>query len=149
MSRLATIVVLTAMLGALAAPASGATSFADVEDEVMCVSCNVPLNVAESPQAESQRAEIRRLIAAGRSKPQIKEALVEQYGARVLALPRDDGFGLAAYLVPIAVALGLAGLAILLLPRWRARGRETAHAAPTLSAGESSRLQAELERFDP
>ena len=48
---LAVLIALTVV-----SPAFGkAASFADVEDEVMCVSCNVALNVAESPQADAER----------------------------------------------------------------------------------------------
>jgi cytochrome c-type biogenesis protein CcmH/NrfF len=142
---------LIAALLALALPvgADAATSYTDVEDEVMCVSCNVPLNVAESPQADAQKAEIRRLVDQGLSKQQIKNALVDQYGARVLALPKDDGFGIVVYVVPIVVALFLIALTAVLLPRWKRRGDE-AHkpAPPTLSAADSRRLDADLRDFD-
>lgn len=144
------VTALLLVFGAMAAPAGAATSFADVEDEVMCVSCNVPLNVAESPQADAERAEIRALIEKGLSKQQIKDALVAEYGDAVLAQPKDDGFGLAAYLVPIAVALGLIALAAFLLPRWRARTASgtAAAPAPTLTAEQRERLQADLDGSD-
>lgn len=143
---------LVAILSALALPSAAfaATSYTDVEDEVMCVSCNVPLNVAESPQAEAQKAELRRLVDSGLSKQEVKDALVEQYGSRVLALPKDDGFGIVVYLVPIAVVLALLGLIALLLPRWRRRGSHdtTPVASPRLSPADSRRLDADLQRYD-
>jgi hypothetical protein len=42
-----------------------------IEDEVMCVTCNVPLNVAEPTRTDQKRAEIRRLVARGLTKQQI------------------------------------------------------------------------------
>jgi len=116
----------------------------DVEDEVMCVSCDVPLFVAESVQADRQRALIRRYADEGLTKDQIKARLVEQYGEDVLAMPRNDGTGLAAKLVPIAaVAALLVGLAFL-LPRWR---RRRPAAVPAMGGG-SAATDAELARLD-
>jgi cytochrome c-type biogenesis protein CcmH len=114
---LALAALLLAPAGALAAKAS----LVDIEDEVMCVTCNIPLNTAESPQAEDQRTYIRGLIAQGLDKEQVKAALVAEYGQDVLALPEDEGFGLTAYLVPIGLVVVLAGALVLLLPSWRRR----------------------------
>ena len=89
----------------------------------MCVTCKIPLNVAESPQSQRERAYIRGLIAEGKTEAQIKSELVAQYGSSVLALPSAKGFDLAAYLVPVAVVLALIGLVALLLPSWRRHAR--------------------------
>ena len=155
-----------AVLGALLAvacvlalpPAAGAArpraSLPDIEREVMCAACGVPLNIAESPQADRERAFIQGLIDQGQTKDQIKAALVAQYGRAVLATPSSGGFGVAAYAVPIALAIFFAGLLALLLPRWRRRGRAPSMAAgtggappPPLSPTDASRLQADLDRF--
>ena len=151
------VLTLLTLLLALSAPAALAAepkaSLPDIEDEVMCVSCNVALNVAESPQAYRQREYIRSLVEQGRTKQQIKAALVDEYGANVLAMPEDDGIGLAAYLVPIAVVLALVALAAFFLPRWR--GRTPAGPAVAMPAGagatdaELARLDADLRREDP
>jgi hypothetical protein len=92
----------------------------------MCVTCNVPLFIAESPQASRQREYIRGLIDQGLTKEQIKTRLVGEYGEDVLALPEEDGVGLAAYAVPIATFVALIAIFFLLVPRWRRRGREPA-----------------------
>ena len=92
-----------------------------IERQVMCVTCKIPLNVAESPQADREREFIRSLIAEGKDEAQIKDALVVQYTSAVLGLPETHGFDLAAYLVPVAVVLGLLTLLFLLLPSWRRR----------------------------
>jgi cytochrome c-type biogenesis protein CcmH/NrfF len=120
----------------------------------MCTTCKIPLIVAQSAQADRERAFISRLIAQGQDTDQIKHALVGQYGRQVLTLPATHGFELAAYLVPIA-AVGLALLAlVLLLPRWRRRGREqraglaATGGEPTLGPADTARLEADLARFD-
>jgi cytochrome c-type biogenesis protein CcmH len=137
-----------------AATAAAATPRANmpvIERQVMCVTCKIPLNVAESPQSQRERAYIRGLIAEGQTESQIKKALVAQYGPSVLALPSAKGFDLAAYLVPVAVVLALVGLLALLLPSWRRHARaQAAQAAdaPQLSAVDAARLDTDLKRFD-
>jgi cytochrome c-type biogenesis protein CcmH/NrfF len=122
-----------------------------IERQVMCATCKIPLNVAESPQADRERVFIRGLIAEGQTEAQIKSALVAQYGPAALGLPSAKGFDLAAYLVPIAVVLTLLVLLALLLPSWRRHTRtQTARTpdAPELSLSEAARLDADLKRFD-
>ncbi|HTQ69370.1 MAG TPA: cytochrome c-type biogenesis protein CcmH [Solirubrobacteraceae bacterium] len=126
-------------------------SLTGIERQVMCVTCKIPLNVAESPQADRERAFIRELIDGGLDEAQIKHALVGQYGSTVLALPPASGFDLTVYLVPAAVVAALAALLATLLVRWRRRGEgpaEAAEEAPPLSASDASRLEADLSRFD-
>ena len=144
---------LALLLGALAALAlAGAAprvSYNDIEDEVMCPVCGVPLNIAESPQAQKEKRFIRGLIARGDTKAEIKATLVTQYGQGVLATPAQSGFALSAYLVPLAVVAALlAGLAVL-VPRWRRRAPAVATAAdgPTLSAADAQRLDEDLARY--
>jgi cytochrome c-type biogenesis protein CcmH/NrfF len=108
---------------AAAAPAESPepkTNLADISDEVMCTVCGVPLELAtEAPQANAERDFIRRLIAQGKTKDEIKDALVAQYGENVLAVPGDEGFDLVAWLVPgIAFVTAAFGIGIA-LRRWR------------------------------
>jgi cytochrome c-type biogenesis protein CcmH len=121
-----------------------------VERQVMCVTCKIPLNLAESPQADRERAFIQSLIDRGQSEAQIKRALVGQYGSAVLALPAAHGFSLLVYLVPLAALLAFAGVLVLLLPRWRRRGREQEIPAPPkpLAPADAARLDADLARFE-
>ena len=163
----------------LAAPAMAAacprTSLPDVEAQVMCVSCGVPLNLANSPQADGERRLIRALIAQCRDATQIKAAMKAEYGPNVLSLPSGGGFSRAVWIVPAAAALiGIAAVA-LVGARWRRRPPPSAaaggwstvpppphsrDAAPTdvppptspvgaPSDAESRRLDEDLSHFDP
>jgi cytochrome c-type biogenesis protein CcmH len=150
--HLAGLLAASALLAfpAAAAAAAPRASLPDIEDEVMCPTCGVPLNEAFSPQAERERAFIRAEIAKGRTKGQIKSELVSQFGSRVLATPQtdDSGFNWAAYLVPIG-AIAAAAVAVLVgLRRWRARSGESAPEAAELSPAESSRLEQDLSHYD-
>ena len=141
---LAVLIALTVV-----SPAFGkAANFADVEDEVMCVSCNVALNVAESPQADAERRYIRQLIAKGDDKEQVKRALVAVYGDNVLALPKSEGINWAAYLVPIALVATLAIALGFGLRRWRRREPVNVVQEPELSDADAARLDADLALYD-
>jgi cytochrome c-type biogenesis protein CcmH len=147
---LALVLAFAASAPAVHAGQAPRASITDIEDEVMCVACGVPLDIADSPQATSERSYIRELVAQGKTKDQIKTELVSQFGPRVLALPKDKGFGLVAYLVPIAiVVLMLIGLAIF-LPRWRRNRTDgsLAVAGPDLSDADARRLDEDLARYD-
>ncbi len=146
MRRLATGLALFLAL-APTAVACPKTSLGDLEDEVMCPVCGTTLGLAtEAPQAERQRAFIQRLIADCKSKDEVKTALVAEFGDEVLAQPDDDGFEIAAYLIPLAVLLG-AGTAIAVgVRRWRRRPATPSGA--TTTATESKRLDDDLARYD-
>jgi cytochrome c-type biogenesis protein CcmH/NrfF len=128
------------------------TTLPDVEDEVMCPICGTALNLSFSPQADRERAFIQREINEGKTKEQIKDDLVEQYGTNVLAEPPKSGFDLTAWLVP-GLAILVAAVAIAFgLWRWRRAGRtrEAAEEAPddTLDPSERERLDSDLARYD-
>jgi cytochrome c-type biogenesis protein CcmH len=156
--------VLATLLLALLAPAGAAIAatpkvdLIDIEDEVMCVDCGIPLNTAEGAQPDSEREFIRELIAQGKTKQQIKRELVAEYGEDVLALPETSGVGITAYAVPIALAVAVIVALALLVPRWRRRpaagmaGADgtvaTPGGSPGLSQADAARLDEDLARYD-
>jgi cytochrome c-type biogenesis protein CcmH len=120
-------------------------SMTTIEAQVMCVTCGIPLEVAQSPQADAERAYIQQLIDRGETDAQIKRALVAQYGPNVLALPRASGFDLAVYIVPIVVVVALLAVVGFLVPRWR-RNRSLHVGEP--DSGEAAITPAESKRLD-
>ena len=123
-------------------------SLPDIEDEVMCVECNTALNVSTSTVADQERAFIRRQIALGKDKRQVKAALVDQYGPGVLADPPSSGFDLAAWLVPILLVLAGIGGVIGAARRWRRHATPAAAAGEPLPEEDARRLDAELSAYD-
>jgi cytochrome c-type biogenesis protein CcmH len=148
-SRWLLIVLALLAVAAHSAAAAPQTSLPDIEDEVMCPICGTLLELSESPQAQRERVFISRQIAAGRTKAEIKDALVAEYGREVLALPRGSGFELSAYLVP-AVAFAIAATALAIgVGRWRRSGRERSPDSRAGPQGEDAeRLQRDLARYD-
>jgi cytochrome c-type biogenesis protein CcmH len=157
--------ILVALLGlTITAAAAAATtpavtsavpraSLTDIELDVMCVSCHEPLALAQSPQADSERAFIRSLIAQGLTKPQIERQLVDQYGPSVLGKPPAHGFNLTVYILPPALLVAGAAILLFVLPRWRRRARATASGTPrdpvpTVTVEDARRLDEDLARFD-
>lgn len=135
--------LLLSLVLALAAPAPPTLS--DIEDEVVCPTCQVTLDQSNAPIAERMRAFIRERIAAGDSKEEIKAELVRQFGPRVLAVPGKRGFDLLAWLLPIGGALLAAGAVGAVAWRWsRAPRGDPGPLAPELER----RLDEELARFD-
>jgi cytochrome c-type biogenesis protein CcmH len=151
MTRLPLIAAAIALLLTVGPAAAGAAepraSLPDIEDEVMCTICGTLLAESDSPQADRERALISQLIDQGEDKDQIKDALVAQYGPRVLATPSGHGFDLLAWLVP-GVAILLAGGAIGYFAVTRSRRRSGEPEPAPLDAGERSRLDEDMARYD-
>ena len=147
MRILAVALVLALGLTGVARAVEPRTSLPDVEDEVMCVQCGTPLSLSTAAVADRERAFIRSEIARGKTKEEIKDGLVARFGPSVLAVPEDEGFGLAAYLVPILA--GLVGLIAVVLAarRWR-RPAGAPESGRALDPADERRLERELDAHD-
>ena len=145
--RLLALLLLAALLAPASALAAGCpkTSLSDIEDEVMCLECGVPLNLSEdAPSAKRERAFIQSRVDRCESKRQIKDELVAQFGDRILAEPKSK----SAWLIP-AIAFAAGALAVALgARRWRRRRVTPASSGAALDADDSARLNADIERYD-
>jgi cytochrome c-type biogenesis protein CcmH len=147
-------VALAASLALTAGTALATTqrvTLSQIESQVMCVTCQIPLSEAQgSTQADQERQFIQQLIDQGKTEAQIKRVLVATYTAAVLALPPASGFDLAAYLVPIGAVLALIAIVATILPRWRRRRPPGAAppGGPAVSAADAARLDADMQRFE-
>jgi cytochrome c-type biogenesis protein CcmH len=143
--------LLATAAGATAAPVPQ-TTVNDIEDEVMCPICGTLLELADSPQARREKVFVAKLVAAGKTKAEIEDALVAQYGSEVLAQPKATGFDLSAYLVPI-LAILIAALAVgFSVVRWRRSGGRDEPPSGGATEGprgeDAERLEADLSRYD-
>jgi cytochrome c-type biogenesis protein CcmH/NrfF len=146
------VLALMAVPGVAVAQDCPKTSLADIEDEVMCPVCGTPLGLAsEAPQAQRERAYIERLIAQCKSKDEVKQALVAEFGESVLALPGDQGDDdlgdVLVYVVPaLGIALAAGGIAFAVV-RWR-RGGGPGGRGGALAGADGSRLDDDMERYE-
>jgi cytochrome c-type biogenesis protein CcmH len=145
--RAAAIAVLA---GALAAGTASATppNAADLEAELVCPVCETTLDQSNAPVAERMKAFIRARIAAGDSEREIKGALVAQFGPGVLAEPPDGGFGLLAWLLPLAGLVGGAVAVVLLTRAWSRRGPPSPPSEGPLDPDLERLVDEELARFE-
>ncbi len=120
---------------------------ADLEAELVCPVCETTLDQSDAPVAQRMKAFIRERIAAGDTEGEIKDALVAQFGAGVLATPPKSGFGLLAWLLPLGALVGGA-IAVGLLVRAWSRRRAPPAAQAALSPELEERVDEELARFD-
>jgi cytochrome c-type biogenesis protein CcmH len=149
--RTALILAALALLVPAAAAAQDCprTSLGDIEDEVMCPVCGTPLGLAsEAPQADRERAFIQRQVDSCKSKDEIKQALVAEFGDSVLALPGDQGDDdlgdVLVYVIPaVGIVLAAAGIAFAVV-RWRRPDRP----GRAVAGAEGARLDDDMERYD-
>jgi cytochrome c-type biogenesis protein CcmH len=129
-----------------AALACNGWSEADMETQLMCVTCRVPIDQSESRFAQHVRTFLHQKCAAGWTGSQVKNTLVRQFGEEILAAPPRHGFTLLAWLVPGAVLLAGIGVAAALALRWsRSRpGPPRSPPAGDLDAALAARIDADL-----
>ena len=149
---LLTIVAASALLPAAGIAANA--SLPDIEDEVMCTICGTTLQLSSSPQAERERVFINELIAEGKTKDQIKAALVDEYGPEVLSVPSDDGFDLiGGWILPVVAVIAGATMVGFAAWRWRRDQRRDEMdaeppAGPEPDSADERRLREDLKRYE-
>jgi cytochrome c-type biogenesis protein CcmH len=144
---LAGLLLLVAVPAALAATPQFTQD--EIETEVMCPVCGTRLDLSHSPAANQIRDFIDQKREAGWTKQQVKDALVAQFGRRILATTPTDGSGLFAWLVPLVAGVAGIAVAIGLVLVWRRRPRtEPAPASATLDDESRRRVDDALRDFD-
>jgi cytochrome c-type biogenesis protein CcmH/NrfF len=150
-------VCLAALCGALTIPAPSALATARcprttelaLENKVMCQVCGVPLALANSVEADRERAFIITLVNQCKTTAQIEAAMVAQYGRGILATPGTHGFAITAWLVPaMCIVAAATGIAAVLLPRRRRRAQRNRTASRPASAVEEAQLDAALAAYE-
>ena len=104
----------------------------------------------QSEAADEVRRQIRVLLTAGKTRPQVLDAFVAQYGTRILVEPPDQGFGRLLHLgIPAVLVLGGAALFVLIRRMGqRPPGAEPAAPPATADGTYAQRLDDELRKLD-
>ena len=117
-----------------------------------CWSQQVSLH--QSAAADEIKVNIRRLLAEHKTRQQILDAYVAQYGDRILAEPPARGFSAALYVLPWVFLAGSIGLVVTVVRRWRRSAPQTPsqasvpRAASPENEAEADRLDEELRNLD-
>ncbi len=148
------IVLIAAGVFILVNPAAEAANHGwspqDLESQLMCPTCHVPLDQSDSQAAQDIRSFVQQRHDAGWSEQRTKQALIDRFGTRILAAPPFQGFDMLAWLVPSLLLLGGAGIVLGLAWQWSHRrgataiGGEPSAPDPALAA----RIDADMERLD-
>jgi cytochrome c-type biogenesis protein CcmH/NrfF len=123
----------------------------ELEAELVCPSCHVPLDESQSAVAQQMKDFIRVHIARGWTKSRIESALAAQLGDGIYGVPRKHGFDLLAWLLPLGgIALGTVAVAGGAWHWSRGRGAPPDEPAPSTALDDETerRLDEELARFD-
>jgi cytochrome c-type biogenesis protein CcmH len=120
----------------------------EIEDNLIAPCCwTQPVSEHYSEVAEKIRKEVHEMVAAGRSRDEILDYFVAQYGERILAAPRAKGFNGLVYILPwLALVLG-AWLLIILLKKLRAPVPASAP-APLPDARYTSEVEKEMKELE-
>jgi len=136
---------------ALAGPAAAAcahprTSLASLEGQIMCPTCHTTLDQSESAAALRIEHHIQQRIDQCWSASRIKDELVANFGAGILAAPPHKGFDLLAWWLPLGGIMVAAVLVAVGVWRWsRARPPDD---DPEPDAETEQRLDELLARLD-
>jgi cytochrome c-type biogenesis protein CcmH len=108
---LAAVAALALAFGGTALASEQHPTQGELEAELVCPSCHVPLDESNAPIAQQMKAFIRTHIALGWTKSRIESALAAQLGDGIYGVPRTHGFDLIAWLLPLGgIALGAVGI---------------------------------------
>lgn len=120
----------------------------DIEDNLIAPCCwSTPVSQHYSPVADEIRTEVRAMLAEGKSRDEILNHYVAQYGERILASPRAEGFNILAYVLPWAALIMGAWLLIVLIKKLRSPS-PVPGPAKTPDAHYASRIEKELNEFE-
>ena len=141
------LAAICAVVASSTAWGAGPPNAADLEAELVCPVCETTLDQSNAPVAERMKLFLRERIAAGDTEQEIKDALVREFGPGVLATPEKSGFGLLAWLLPLATLAGGAVAVAFLLRTWSLR-RGAPAAEAELDPELERRVDEELARFE-
>ena len=151
MKKLLILLFLLCIIFLAVTPALARITVNEVAKELIAPCCYTQ-TVADHPSeiAEQIKCQIKMMIDRGISKQQIINFYVKQYGEKILASPPKSGFGLTAYLIPLAFLLLATSLIVSVTRRWAREGKSSYQPLPLKQADKEieKRLEEELRKFN-
>jgi cytochrome c-type biogenesis protein CcmH len=145
----------------MAALSPGARDGGSLDTRVMAVGATVrcpicpepiPVNDVQNAQSLQMRQFIRSQLQQGLSADQVRQKLVELYGAKILLAPPPRGFDLLVWIVPLAVVSVCGVVLALAVRRWSRRmGPESSPLPakqPDAQASEPLLVGSQIKRYE-
>lgn len=125
----------------------------------LCAGCDMSAGLCAHPggsfsgpcdTAKGMLREVDEHLAKGESEQQIMDAFVAKYGSLVYVEPPKKGFGLVAWLMPVAYSVVGLGLLVFVVRKWAVRPASATPAVPAQhnEALDRARAQAARETED-
>jgi cytochrome c-type biogenesis protein CcmH len=107
----------------------------EIQTELWCPICQgVRLDVCEQKVCQQMRDMIDEMLIEGKSKQEIIDEFVDQYGVVILGEPPKEGINIMAWLMPVLLVLAGLGFAFWMSKKWTQKKPVPATAAPTASS---------------
>jgi cytochrome c-type biogenesis protein CcmH len=147
------IIILSFILITLMSSAATALTPGEVEESLTCYACpGEPLNIDRCSGGDQMRAATRKMVDEGKTKKEILDYFVGQFGEGILTIPPKKGFNLVAYIFPfIGLIFGVI-IALVIAKRWSASGK--IHDAPDKKTEEimdekmKKKIDSELKKLE-
>jgi len=106
----------------------------EIQQELWCPICQgVRLDVCEQQVCQQMREMIDEMLLEGKTKQEIIDEFVVQYGVVILGEPPKQGVNWLAWIMPAALVLAGLGFAVWMSRKWTAKRRE--EPIPVASSG--------------
>jgi cytochrome c-type biogenesis protein CcmH len=149
--------VLAILVSGLLTPVNALAELTETEvsESLICYACpGEPLNIDRCSGGNQMRDVIKKMLKEGRSKEDILDYFVAQFGDSILTTVPKKGFNLIAYTGPFIALLVGVPLAIILIRRWNTAGEKlasdqaTSKQAATLDDKMRQQIEKELSELD-
>jgi len=116
----------------------------DIQTELWCPICQgVRLDECEQKVCQQMRDMIDEMLLEGKSKQEIIDEFVDQYGVVILGEPPKEGVNLMAWLMPLALLLAGLGFAFWMSKKWTQKTPVEATPLATAPPGQGPESPAE------
>lgn len=134
--KFAAVIMLLTLLLIIAPGAFAVTQPVErITDKLICpCGCTMIVSECKCQDAVKITGFVEEKMTGGATDEQILDALVENYGEKILAEPRSEGFGIVAWVTPF-IGLAAGGVIVFLLIRnWNLKKQRTNEKADDLSS---------------
>jgi len=121
----------------------------DIQQELWCPVCQgVRLDACEQKVCQQMRDMIDKMLLEGKSKQEIIDEFVVQYGVVILGEPPKQGFNLMAWLMPVILVLAGLALAFWLSRSWMKKSRTAAAVSAAAVPSAETKTETEMTEDD-